>query len=124
MLDVSHVSVVDVSGLEVMEEQYAKLYTKGKQLVLCGLSRQPLRVLSKSGFLDHIGRANVCRSADEAVYRARELLRQNPTTANGEVSNNVKVIPALSLGKAAARRQQVPGDGANPHGAYLVQGIL
>ena len=47
LLDLSHVSVIDVSGLEVMEEQFKGLGAAGKKLVLCGLSRQPLRMLSK-----------------------------------------------------------------------------
>ena len=50
LLDMSHVSVVDVSGLEVMEEQFKGLSAAGKQLVLCGLSRQPLRMLSRCIF--------------------------------------------------------------------------
>ena len=112
----SHVSVVDVSGLEVMEEQYTKLQAKGKQLVLCGLSRQPLRILSKSKFLDHIGRENVCRSVEEAVYRAKENLQQmNANT----VSNNAVV--STFLGKGDRVGEQVPKGGLKSEGAAPVQ---
>ena len=52
VLDMSHVSVLDVSGLEVMEEEYHKLRKGGKHLVLCGLTRQPLRMMCRAGFLD------------------------------------------------------------------------
>ena len=112
----SHVSVVDVSGLEVMEEQYAKLQAKGKLLVLCGLSRQPLRVLSKSKFLDHIGRENVCRSVEEAVYRAKEQLR--PININ-EVANNAVV--STFLGKVARVGDQAPEGDLKSEGAASVQ---
>ena len=54
-LDMAHVSVVDVSGLEVLEEQLERLSHAGKALVVCGLSRQPLRMMARAGFLDQVG---------------------------------------------------------------------
>ncbi|EFJ41903.1 hypothetical protein VOLCADRAFT_98158 [Volvox carteri f. nagariensis] len=52
VLNMSHVSVVDVSGLELLEEVHRRLWEAGKTLVLCGLTRQPLRMMARAGFLD------------------------------------------------------------------------
>jgi hypothetical protein len=73
ILDLSHVNVIDVSGLEVMEEQLRGFKMAGKQLLLCGVSRQPLRMLSRAGFLDEVGRHNVCRSIVEALRTAERV---------------------------------------------------
>ena len=112
----SHVSVIDVSGLEVMEEQHSKLHAKGKKLVICGLSRQPLRVLSKSRYLDQIGRANVCRSAEEALYRAKELLRQ-------EASNGVANNAVTSTFLRSASGQTAPEEGRKPNEGAGLSGL-
>ena len=74
ILDLSHVSVVDASGLEVLEEQLERLRKQKIQLVLTGLSRQPLKMLSRSGFLDHLDRRNVVRTLEEAVSKASGLV--------------------------------------------------
>ena len=108
----SHVSVIDVSGLEVMEEQHSKLHAKGKQLVVCGLSRQPLRVLSKSRYLDQIGRANVCRSAEEALNRAKELLRQGAFNA---VANNAVTSTFLRATSSQMASEEGSREGATPN---------
>ena len=73
ILDLSHVSVVDASGLEVLEEQFEGLKKRNITLVLTGLSRQPLKMLARAGFLDHIGRKCVVRTLQEAVDKASEL---------------------------------------------------
>ena len=54
MLNLSRVPVVDVSGLEVLEESAAELERAGKGLVVCGLTRQPLRMMARAGFLDMV----------------------------------------------------------------------
>eukprot|EP00198_Chlamydomonas_reinhardtii_P008305 XP_001697642.1 sulfate transporter [Chlamydomonas reinhardtii] len=54
VLNLSRVPVVDVSGLEVLEESAAELERAGKGLVVCGLTRQPLRMMARAGFLDMV----------------------------------------------------------------------
>ncbi|GIL66805.1 hypothetical protein Vafri_20307 [Volvox africanus] len=77
VLNMSHVSVVDVSGLELLEEVHRRLADAGKTLVLCGLTRQPLRMMARAGFLDEAGRENVCRSVDAAFARAIAIVSAN-----------------------------------------------
>ena len=103
LLDMQHVMVMDVSGLEVMEEQYKGLARAGKKLVLCGLSGQPLRMLSRAGFLDHVGRANICRGVEEAVDRAEHLLQW--VVPPELIANNAVTF----LEKAAPVSAVVPG---------------
>ena len=62
VLDLSHVSTLDASGIEVMEDEHKKLRKGGKHLILCGLTRQPLRILSRAGFLDLVRALLLCAS--------------------------------------------------------------
>jgi SulP family sulfate permease len=43
-------------------------------VVLSGLHRQPLEMLRKAGFIEVIGRTNLCAHFDAALDRARSLL--------------------------------------------------
>lgn len=95
---------MDVSGLEVMEEQAKRLHRAGKQIVLCGLCRQPLRMLSRAGFLDEVGRSNVCRNLQQALARVAELAEGAPPSAGpagsgAGGSGAARVVPS---GPAAA----------------------
>jgi hypothetical protein len=42
---------------------------------LSGLHRQPLDMLRKAGFIEVIGRENLCARFDAALSRAKALLR-------------------------------------------------
>ena len=74
VLDMSNVTVMDSSGLEVIEEQLKRLKAVGKHLLMCGLHRQPLRTLVRAGFVEHLGRANVFRSSKDALVAAARLV--------------------------------------------------
>ncbi len=140
LLDMSHVSVVDVSGLEVMEEQLHGLTKNGKVgiffgglhsirwspisssspviqvLVLCGLSRQPLRMLSRAGFLDEVGRDNVCRGVEQALKRTEEILLQDEELLliEGLKSNIMPAsLPLLKGSRVATERGDLEEEGAS-----------
>ncbi|GFR44603.1 hypothetical protein Agub_g5886 [Astrephomene gubernaculifera] len=83
VLNMSHVSVVDVSGLELLEEAHRSLHKAGKTLVLCGLTRQPLRMMARAGFLDVAGRENVCRNVESALNRAIAITAEKRAASNG-----------------------------------------
>ena len=72
------VIVMDASGLNALEDLYEKFRRKGKHLILSAPHTQPLLVMDNAGFLDRIGRENVCAHLDAAITRARELLRDYP----------------------------------------------
>jgi hypothetical protein len=49
---------------------------KKKDLILCGPHSQPLFALTRAGFLDRLGMANVCGDMETSLARARQLLDQ------------------------------------------------
>ena len=52
-----------------------KLQKKRKHLILCGPHAQPLFALERAGFMDRLGRENVCADVDSSLERAREILQ-------------------------------------------------
>lgn len=86
------VVVMDASGLNALEDLYEKFRRKGKHLILSAPHTQPLLVMDNAGFLDRVGRENVCAHLDAALERARQLLagrsaHQPPTSAPLERSS-------------------------------------
>jgi len=65
---------MDATGLNALEDLYEKLHRKGKHLVLSAPHTNPLMVMEKAGFIDQLGRENVCPHIDAALERAREIL--------------------------------------------------
>jgi SulP family sulfate permease len=78
ILRMRKVLAMDATGLNALEDLYARLRRKGKQLVLSAPHTQPLLVMENAGFLDRIGRENVCPHIDAALARAREILGLPP----------------------------------------------
>jgi SulP family sulfate permease len=78
ILRMRKVMAMDATGLNALEDLYERLRHKGKHLVLSGPHTQPLLVMDKAGFLDRIGRENVCAHIDAALVRAREILGLPP----------------------------------------------
>jgi SulP family sulfate permease len=72
------VLAMDATGLNALEDLYEKLRHRGKHLILSGPHTQPLLVMDNAGFLDRIGRENVCADVDIALERAREILGLPP----------------------------------------------
>jgi len=72
------VLAMDATGLNALEDLYDRLRRKGKHLILSAPHTQPYLVMDKAGFLDQIGRENVCADVDAALARAREILGQSP----------------------------------------------
>jgi SulP family sulfate permease len=80
ILRMRKVMAMDATGLNALEDLYERLHHKSKHLLLSGPHTQPLLVMDKSGFLDRIGRENVCAHIDAALDRAREILGLPPAT--------------------------------------------
>ena len=78
ILRVRKVLAMDATGLQALEDLLAKLRAKGKHLLLSGSAPQPLMVMENAGFLDRIGRENVCPNIDAALSRARVILGVPP----------------------------------------------
>lgn len=78
ILRIRKVLAMDATGLQALEDLHAKLRAKGKHLVLSAPHTQPLFVMEKAGFLDRLGRENVCPHIDAALARSREILGLPP----------------------------------------------
>ncbi len=74
ILRMRKVLAIDATGLNALEDLFEKLHRKGKYLILSGPHAQPLFMMDKAGFLDRLGRENVCAHIDAALERAREIL--------------------------------------------------
>jgi SulP family sulfate permease len=72
------VLAMDATGLNALEDLHDKLRARGKHLVLSAPHTQPLLTMERSGFVDQIGRENVCPHIDAALARAREILGLPP----------------------------------------------
>ena len=78
ILRMRKVMAMDATGLNALEDLYERLHRRGKHLILIGPHTQPLFVMEKAGFLDEIGRDNVCAHIDDALARARVILGLPP----------------------------------------------
>ena len=78
ILRVRKVLAMDATGLQALEDLHLKLRAKGKHLILSGPHTQPLAVMENAGFLERLGRENVCPHIDASLARAREILGLPP----------------------------------------------
>lgn len=78
ILRVRKVLAMDATGLQALEDLLVKLRAKGKHLILSAPHTQPLLVMENAGFLDRIGRENVCPHIDAALARSRDILGLPP----------------------------------------------
>ena len=108
ILRMRKVVAMDATGLNALEDLYERLRRKGKHLILSGPHTQPLFVMEKAGFLERIGRENVCADVDASLARSREILglppapptpadalrreKQQLETARRELSNAIERV--------------------------------
>lgn len=84
ILRVRKVLAIDATGLQALEDLRAKLHAKGKHLILSAPHTQPLAAMENAGFIDRLGRENVCPHIAAALARAREILRLPPVVEQPE----------------------------------------
>ena len=78
ILRMRKVLAMDATGLNALEDLYERLRKHKKHLLLCGPHTQPLFMMDKAGFLDRLGRENVCADIELSLARSRELLGLPP----------------------------------------------
>ncbi len=74
ILRMRKVLAMDATGLNALEDLYERLQRHKKHLILSGPHTQPLFMMDKAGFLDRLGRENICANIDLALARSREIL--------------------------------------------------
>lgn len=75
ILRMRKVLAMDATGLNALEDLYERLRSHNKYLILSGPHTQPLFMMDKAGFLDRLGRENVCAHIDLSLARSREILK-------------------------------------------------
>ena len=73
VLRMRSVSAIDATAMHNLEQLYADCKKKNIQIILSHVGEQPMHVMEKSGFLDKVGRENVCAHIDDALERASKL---------------------------------------------------
>ena len=77
ILQMHEVISMDSSALHKLDHLYGKLRKHDKHLILCGPHTQPYFLMHQAGFFDRVGEQNVVGTLDDALKRARELLKLN-----------------------------------------------
>jgi SulP family sulfate permease len=123
ILRMRKVVAMDATGLNALEDLYEKLHRKGKHLVLSAPHTNPTMVMEKAGFIERLGRENVCPHIDAALARARQILNlppARPTDPHFEEKQKLEAV-RLELANALDRVNQVlnspPGAGQSPKSA-------
>jgi SulP family sulfate permease len=76
ILNMSEVISMDASALHVLEDLHEKLNKRGKHLILCGPHTQPYFLMAQANFFKLLGEENLAANLEDALMRARALLRQ------------------------------------------------
>ena len=74
ILKVNQLINIDTTGLDALEGLHKFLKKRGSHLILCGLNHQPLSLISRAGFLEHIGADHVLAELPQALQLAAELM--------------------------------------------------
>ena len=74
ILRMRKVLAMDATGLNALEDLYERLHARKKHLILSGPHTQPLFMMDKAGFLDRLGRENICANIELSLERARQIL--------------------------------------------------
>jgi SulP family sulfate permease len=82
ILGMRKVLAMDATGLNALEDLYERLHRRKKRLILSGPHTQPLFMMDKAGFLDRLGRENICADLEHSLERAREMLGLPPVVAS------------------------------------------
>lgn len=77
ILRMRQVLAMDATGLQALEDFARRFRARGRHLILCGPHSQPLFAMEQHGFLDWVGRENICATVDESIARAGQLTGNN-----------------------------------------------
>ena len=78
ILRMRKVVAMDATGLNALEHLYGRMHERGQHLLLSAPHTQPYATMENAGFIELLGRENVCPHIDAALERAREILGQPP----------------------------------------------
>lgn len=76
ILKMHKVTGMDSSAMYTQEHLYDKLRKHDRHLILCGPNSQPYFLMQQAGFSEKLGKENVVANLNDALRRARELLKK------------------------------------------------
>lgn len=116
ILGMRKVLAMDATGLNALEDLYERLHKRKKHLILSGPHTQPLFMMDKAGFLDQLGRGNICADLEHALERAREILGLPPAPVNDPLVFEKERIETArrELAEAVERAGKVLNEPAEP----------
>ena len=68
-----NMTALDATGLRALEDMTIRLRQSGRSAVFCGARDQPRALMEQAGFIETVGKDNVCPNVDAALTRARLL---------------------------------------------------
>ena len=71
ILELAKVINFDTTGLDALEALHASLARRGGRLILADLNEQPLSLITRSGFMEVLGRENIAKDL-ESAFRSLE----------------------------------------------------
>lgn len=74
ILRLRNMNAIDTTGLKAIEDLADALHRAGRELIVCGMRDQPMRLMDRAEFQEHVGEANVVESFEKAIERAKTLL--------------------------------------------------
>lgn len=75
ILRMRNVPVMDISGVEVLEEILETCKKRNLTLILSHVNEQPYHAMEKAGFVEKIGAENICENIDASLERAEKLAK-------------------------------------------------
>jgi sulfate permease, SulP family len=97
ILRMRKVIAMDATGLNALEDLHEKLLKRGKHLVLSAPHTNPMMVMERAGFIDRLGRENVCPNIDASLDRARQILGLPPAKRVDPVIEEKKKLETARL---------------------------
>ena len=76
ILRMRSVSAIDATAMHRLEELLEKCKKHDITLILSHVNEQPMSVMQKANFIEHVGEENFCAHIDEALKRAEELSKK------------------------------------------------
>jgi len=77
LLRLRNMTAIDATGLHAIEHLADRLHETGRELILCGMRRQPAKLMERAEFHRHIGDENMVMTLEEGVARANAILSRS-----------------------------------------------
>ena len=107
---------MDATGLNALEDLYERLHRRGKHLILSGPHTQPLFMMDKAGFLDRLGKENVCANIELSLARSREILGLPPALSSDPLHAERQKLEAVRQELSSALERANKALSAPPNG--------